>query len=116
MNILQEKPRTAEFLLSEGSGEISREKITLAATSTGYPSGQILGVITASKHYANYDPAATDGTEKAACVLYGAAEASDTPQSATGIVRLAEITAWSLTGLDADARADLAPAFLVVRD
>ncbi|MFY3138006.1 head decoration protein [Achromobacter xylosoxidans] len=116
MNILHEKARTAEFLLSEGAGEISREKITLAATATGYPSGQVLGQITANKQYAAYNPAGTDGTEKAAAVLYGSADISTDPQPATAIVRLAEVAVASLTGLDAEARADFAPTFLIVRD
>src|SRR3546814_3681428 len=88
MDILQQPTRTAAFLKSEGNGDISRELITLAILATAIPSGQVLGVVTASGQYAPYNPAATDGTETAAAVLYGAAQASDATQSAAAIVRL----------------------------
>lgn len=116
MNTLTQKPRTAEFLLSEGPGEISREKIIMAPTVTGYPSGQVLGVISANKQYSAYDPAASDGTETAIGFLYGAVGPSEEPQPASAIMRLAEVSSWSVTGLDPDARGDLAAAFLLVRD
>jgi hypothetical protein len=49
------------------------------------------------------------------CPLYGPLAASDEPRAAVGIVRLAEVTAQRLTGLDAAARADLAAHYVIVR-
>lgn len=40
--MLTEKNYAAEFLLSEGNGEISREHITLAATAVALPAGTVL--------------------------------------------------------------------------
>ena len=51
MNIQTEAVHTAEFLLSEGNREISREAITVAA-GDALPAGQVLGIQTASGHYA----------------------------------------------------------------
>lgn len=71
MNIQTEAVHTAEFLLSEGNREISREAITVAA-GDALPAGQVLGIQTASGHYAAYSPAATDGTEVAVGILHAA--------------------------------------------
>jgi hypothetical protein len=51
MNIQTEAVPTAEFLLSEGNREISREAITVAA-GDALPAGQVLGIQTTSGHYA----------------------------------------------------------------
>ncbi|MPS30639.1 MAG: head decoration protein [Alcaligenaceae bacterium] len=116
MSNLQEPSRAGAFLLSEGNGEISRASVTLAALAVGLAAGQLLGIVTASKQYAAYDPAASNGTEKVAAVLYAARAESTDPQSAVAIVRLAEVSASRLIGLDADARADLAEKLIIVRD
>ncbi|QJP72390.1 head decoration protein [Burkholderia glumae] len=104
---------TAEFLVSEGSGQISRERIVVKA-GAALPSGQVLGV-TSTGAYAPYDNAANDGSEVAAAILYAPLAASDTSRSATGIVRLAEVAGELLTGLDAAGRSDLAERHVIVR-
>ena len=68
MTIKHEANHTAEFLISEGSGQISREAITVSA-GDALPAGQVLGIETATGEYAPYSNAATDGTEVAVGVL-----------------------------------------------
>lgn len=103
----------AEFLVSEGSGQISRERIVVKAGPV-LPAGQVLGV-TSTGEYAPYDNAANDGSEVAAAILYAPLAASESPRPATGIVRLAEVVGGLLTGLDAAGRGDLAERHVIVR-
>ncbi|AOI94837.1 head decoration protein [Burkholderia sp. LA-2-3-30-S1-D2] len=112
-NVKVQGSQTAEFLVSEGNGQISREHIVVKA-GPALPAGQVLGV-TSTGEYAPYDKAANDGSEVAAAVLYAPLSASDAPRSATGIVRLAEVAASRLTGLDATGRNDLAERHVIVR-
>ena len=114
MNIQTEAVHTAEFFLSEGNRAISREAITVAA-GDALPAGQVLGIETASGHYAAYSPAATDGTEVAVGILHAALPASADVRNGVAFVRLAEVAAARLTGLDAAAIADLKTRHLIVR-
>ncbi|RRV18121.1 head decoration protein [Pseudomonas saudiphocaensis] len=115
MTVINQSPRTAEFLLSEATGSRSREQITLAATDAALPAGTVLGKVTASGNYAAYDPEAEDGSEAAAGVLYAAAPVSEAPQSAVGIVRDAEVDGEQLSGSDAAAVAALGSLGVIVR-
>lgn len=103
-----------EFLLSEGVGKISREAIMVAA-GPALVAGQVLGLITTSNEFGPYDPAASDGTETAACILWGPLGESPDERRASAIVRLAEVSEMHLTGLDAAAEADLAARYVIVR-
>lgn len=114
MPIKTESNHTAEFLLSEGSGQISREAITVAAGAF-LPSGQVLGVVTATGEYAAYSNAASNGTEVAASVLYAPLPESTNPRAGVGIVRLAEVSSARMTGLDASGAADLKARNIIVR-
>ena len=114
--ILQEKIHTAEYLLSEGNGQRSREAVTLAATIEELRSGTVLGVQTATGQYAPYDGSATDGTETAVAILYGHARVSDEAQAVAITAREAEVASARLTGLDEAAREDLAAVGIIVRD
>ncbi|OQA32886.1 MAG: hypothetical protein BWY57_01613 [Betaproteobacteria bacterium ADurb.Bin341] len=112
MTTFTEVPRAGAFLLSEGNGSISREKITVVAGDV-MPAGQVLGKITASGKLTAYNNAATDGSEAAVGILYGPLEASTDDRIAVAIVRVAEVEEAALTGFDEAARADLA-AWLVI--
>ncbi|MBR8346372.1 head decoration protein [Burkholderia ambifaria] len=112
-NVKVQGSQTAEFLVSEGNGQISRERIVVKA-GAALPAGQVLGV-TSTGEYAPYDNAANDGSEVAAAVLYAALAKSDAPRPATGIVRLAEVAGGLLTGLDVAGRGDLAERHVIVR-
>lgn len=114
MSIKQEAIHAGEFLLSEGNGQISREAINVAAGAALVP-GQLLGLVTASGEFAPYDPAAEDGTETAACILFGPLGQSDLMRRGRAVVRLAEVSEALLTGLDADAEKALAARFIIVR-
>ncbi|WP_174906991.1 head decoration protein [Burkholderia diffusa] len=104
---------TAEFLVSEGNGQISRERIIVKA-GAALPAGQVLGV-TSTGEFAPYDKAANDGSEVAAAILYAPLAASEASRPATGLVRLAEVVGGLLTGIDAAGRGDLAERHVIVR-
>lgn len=114
MTNLKEPIHAGEFLLSEGAGQISREAINIAAGPALYP-GQILGLVTATGEFAPYNPAGEDGTENAACILFGPLGESDVTRRGRAVVRLAEVSEAHLTGLDPDAEKALAAHFLIVR-
>jgi hypothetical protein len=114
MNIRTESFHAGEFLLSEGNGQISREAINVAA-GAALQAGQILGLITDSGEFAPYDPTAEDGSENAACILFGPLGQSDVMRRGRAIVRLAEVSDAQLTGLDSDAEKALGLRFIIVR-
>lgn len=110
-----ESIRSGEFLLSEGNGHISREDITVASGAGVLGAGQVLGKVTLSGKYTAYAPAASDGSEVAAGILYGQVDAAIADVKGVAVVRLAEIKEVSLTGLDADAETDFASQNIFVR-
>lgn len=112
---LTETNHTGEFLLSEGNGYFSREVVTIAAAAGAMVSGTVLGKITASGKYTAYSNAASDGTEVAAAVLYTPVADSASDQTATVIIRQAEVANARLTGIDANGKTDLAAIGIIVR-
>ena len=110
MPVLQEGRYAGEFVVSEGNGKISRETITVLSGQT-LEAGAVLGKVTASGKYKALDPAAVDGSEVAAGILYDAVDASAADAEGVAIVRLAEVNAaelvWpaGITGARADHRA-----------
>ena len=76
MTVQREPMHAGEFLLSEGTGNISREAINVAAGPALEP-GQILGLVTATGQFAPYNPTAEDGSENAQAILYGPLGESD---------------------------------------
>ncbi|MBB1491329.1 head decoration protein [Paracoccus sp. MC1854] len=85
MTTLTETPHPGGFLVWEAFRDYTRETITVA-TGTLEP-GTVLGRITASGKYAAHDPAAVDGTETAAAVLWGKADASGGDALAVALIR-----------------------------
>lgn len=115
MSTIQREPvHAGEFLLSEGSGQISREAINVAA-GPALVAGQLLGLVTATGEFAAYNPAAEDGSEKAACILFASLGESDIVRRGRAVVRLAEVSEALLTGLDADAEQALAAHNIILR-
>lgn len=112
---LTEGKHTGEFILSEGNGSISREAITVAAAAGAMSDGTVLGKITASGKYKEYNNANADGSEVAAGILYGNLPDSAADQKAVAFVRYAEVMASALTGLDTPGTADLAALGVIVR-
>jgi hypothetical protein len=110
----------AVFLLSEAEGTLSRDAGMLDAGTL--ESGTVLGQITATGHYVQLDPAATDGSETASTILYAHADASAAAVPVAVVSRLAEVRGEALiwpAGIDtthhAAAVAQLAAHFLIVR-
>ena len=95
MPVLTEGRYAGEFLVSEGNGRISRETITVLSGQTP-AAAAVLGKVTASGKYKVLDPAAVDGSEVAAGILYDAVDASAADADGVAIVRLAEVNAAEL--------------------
>ncbi len=91
--MITETARTGEFILSEANGARSRENITLASGAGQLQPGTVLGIVAASGEYVPIDPAATDGRETAAGILYDHADATSAAVAAAAMVRDAEIKA-----------------------
>jgi hypothetical protein len=71
--VLNEGKYAAEFLLSELPGKISRDTVTVTVpANTTLDPGWVLGKISASGKYTEYDPGFSDGRETASAVLYAA--------------------------------------------
>lgn len=113
--------RAGEFVVSEGNGAISREKVTIASGEV-LVAGTVLGKVTASGEYVLHDAAAVDGSEDAAAILYADVDATSAATDGVAIVRLAEVDGSQLTykagiaGADKTAAiAALAAANIIVR-
>ena len=100
-----------------------RDTVTLLKTSQTYASGAVLGFVIATRKYSHLDPAANDGRETAAAVLFGPVDATLADQP--GVVISARSTTlrgadlvWP-AGLTAEQQAaaidELAARHLVVR-
>lgn len=110
-----EGKHTAEFLISEGNGYISRENIVIDSTAPAMQPGTLVGKM-ANGRYKPYANGNTAGdADAAAGILYGYAEDSTGNQKAVMIARYAEVHASQLTGLDTAGRADLAALGIVIR-
>lgn len=109
-----EKIKAGAFILNEGPGQISRETITVA-TGQNLVTGTVLGKITADGKYAAYANGASDGTETAVGILLSDTDATSEDVEAVMIARMSEVAEEDLTGLDADARADLQNVSIIVR-
>ena len=95
MPVLTEGRYAGEFIVSEGNGKISRETITVLS-GQNRQAGAVLGEVTASGKYKALDPAAVDGSQTAAGVLYDAVDASAADAEGVAVVRLAEVNAPEL--------------------
>lgn len=95
MTVLTEGPRTAGYLISEANGTRSREVVTLLA-GNNLPPGTVLGKVTASGKYTALAPAATDGSEKAAAVLYAGVDATAAEKPAVVTARDSEVQTTEL--------------------
>ena len=95
MPVLNEGRYAGEFVVSEGNGKISRETITVLS-GQNLQAGAVLGKVTASGKYEALAPAAVDGSETAAGILYDAVDASAADAEGVAIVRLAEVNAAEL--------------------
>lgn len=72
---LAESLNLGDLLKYEAPNFYSRDRVTVAAGQT-LPLGTVVGQITATGHYAQIDPSATDGRQVAAGVLLQACDAA----------------------------------------
>ena len=93
--ITETLPHDGGFMVSQASGDRSRDAITVAAGQT-LGAGAVLGRVTANGHYAVYNPAAMDGSQTAVGVLWGAVDASAAAAPGVGVLRDAEVRRASL--------------------
>ncbi|MGF9694709.1 head decoration protein [Rhizobium sp. 0TCS1.26] len=88
---------TAHYIVCEANGYRSREQIVIAAGSGKLDAGAVLGKITAAGatigQYKPYAPAANDGTQTAAAVLYEGCDATADAVRRTVTARDTEIHA-----------------------
>ncbi|MDH2299834.1 head decoration protein [Cobetia sp. 29-18-1] len=89
-----EPARTGEHVLSEAAGSRSRESIVIA--SGVLAAGTVLAM-TADGTYVAHDPTASDGTQIAAGILYGPADAREGPVPAVAHVRDCEVNGTGVT-------------------
>lgn len=115
MPTLQQGKWTGEFIISEANGSLSREQVTIAASSPAMVPGTLVGKITASGKYAPYNNANNDGTETCVGVLYRGVPDSASDQKAVIVTRLAEVQRSELTGWDAAAEVELNARMIVSR-
>ena len=113
--ILTQVPRVEEFVLSEANGFLSREEVTVTLGSSALKSGTVMSQLTATGKWVPYDDSGTDGTETASGILYTALPAGSGDVKAVMFVRQCEVTRAALTGLNANAVADLAAKGIIVR-
>lgn len=96
MTTLTESAHTAEFIVSEANGARSRATGTLIE-GQDLAAGTVLGVITASGKYTQFNQDGEDGSETAAGVLYAAVDASSGDATAVIVARDAEVNGDELT-------------------
>ena len=119
-NPITEGIHAGEYIVSEANGNYSREVVTVTGADLG--AATVLGKVTASGKYAILAPAAADGTETAAAVLYDTAKAAVADAQQVAHVRACEVNGLVLVWPDgisapqkAAAIADLAAAGIIVR-
>jgi hypothetical protein len=93
--VLNEGRYAGEFVVSEGNGKISREIITVLS-GQNLVAAAVLGKVTASGKFKALNPAAADGSEIAAGILYDAVDASAADAEGVAVVRLAKVNAAEL--------------------
>ncbi|UFW80016.1 head decoration protein [Rhizobium sp. SU303] len=84
---------TGHYLVSEANGFRSREVGVIASGSGKLDAGAVLGQVTATKKFKPLAPAASDGTQNAAAILYEACDATSADVRRTITARHAEVQA-----------------------
>ncbi len=86
MTTLIEGKHAGGFLIWEVLRDYTRETVTLASGAGKLAPGTVLGKITTGGKYTGLAPAATNGSQNAAGILWGAVDATDA--DALGVVIL----------------------------
>ena len=86
MSIWNEGRHSGEFIVNEARGTFCREVITIPA-GTGVEPGTVLGKVTATGMYGPANPAAADGSDKAAALNVYGCDATAVDVKVAAIVR-----------------------------
>lgn len=86
MTTLTEGKHAGGFLVWETSRDYTRDTVTIASGAGKLPPGTVLGKITTGGKYTGLAPAATNGSQNAAGILWAGVDAADA--DAPGVVLL----------------------------
>lgn len=114
MTALYNTPKLKPFVLSEASGQRSRENVTVTVAGADIKSGTVLGRLANGK-YVPYNNAGSGGAEIAVAVLYQHIEAMTGDVKAVAFTADCEVNRKELTGLDSTGEADLRAVGIKVR-
>lgn len=95
MAVFTETRHAAGFMLSEANGTRSRDTVTIVS-GQNLKAGAVLGKITASGKYTEFNTANADGSQTAVAILWDAVNASGGDKAAVIVARDAEVTAAEL--------------------
>jgi hypothetical protein len=87
MTTLTEGKHAGGFLTWEVLRDYTRETVTLASGAGNLAPGSVLGKITTGGKYTGLAPAATNGSQNAAGILWGAVDATDADAPGVVLVR-----------------------------
>jgi len=87
MTTLTEGPHPGDFLVWEVLRDYTRETITVASGAGKLAPGTVLGKITTGGKYTGLVPAATNGSQNAAGILWAAIDATDADAASVVILR-----------------------------
>lgn len=96
---LTEGQHRGEFIVSEANGHRSRERVTFESGQTLEP-GHVLGQVSASGKYKEYDPGNADGSETAVAIAYDHVDASGGTVDGPIVARDAEVNRAELVWFD----------------
>lgn len=99
MDSQTEKPRNLGFVLSEAEFGRSRDQITIASGQGVLSAGTVLGIVTASGHYAaspNAETVGVEGAETAKAVLAYAVDATSAAVPGVAITRASQVKSAEL--------------------
>lgn len=82
---------TASFLVREANGYRSRDEVVIASGSGILKAGTVLGKITASGKFTDFDAGAADGTQTAAGILFEEVDATAADVKRTVVLRDCEV-------------------------
>lgn len=95
MPAITEGRHTAEYILSEANGHLSRDSVTILSGQVLKP-GDVLGKVTASGKFKALTPGASDGSEVAAAIAYAAVDATGGDRPGVVTARSSEVNGPSL--------------------
>ena len=114
MTALYNTPKLKPFVLTEASGQRSRDTVVVTVAGADIRSGTVLGRLANGK-YVPYNNAGSGGAEIAAGILYQHIEATTGDVKAVAFASDCEVNRKELTGLDAAGEADLRAIGIKVR-